>query len=127
MSVGTDISASQDLLGKVIADLQSGITVGNGEIKGTLNNVTGYTGFSGDVSEQSGHYLALHCAVPNVSGAEIKAQLIGGYHGEVTLDPDGIIIFRIASNTQKVKITATKTGYAPYIQTYSLANLTLAS
>ena len=43
-----------------MADLQKDIVVSNGAISGTLKYVTGYTGFSGDTSEQSGHYLCIH-------------------------------------------------------------------
>ena len=48
------------LLGKELSDLQSGVSVGQDAIAGTLKYVTGYTGFSGDPAEQEGHYLALH-------------------------------------------------------------------
>ena len=125
MSVDTDISTSLDLLGKHVDDLQSGITVGDDEITGTVKHVTGYTGFSGDVSEQTGNYLVLHFAVPNVPGVTLTAELVGGIHGPVTLDTDGILISRISSNTQKVKITASKTGWASVTKTFALTNLEL--
>lgn len=124
LSVSADIPAGTDLLGKSVTDLQSGIQIGTDEITGTLNYVTGYTGFSGDASEQSGNYLALHCTAAD--GVTITAQVIGGDHGEATLDEDGLIIFRIKNNTQKVRITAKKAGIPDYSKEYSLANLTLA-
>lgn len=123
MSVDADISASEDLLGKIVTDLQDDIEVGEDSITGTLNMVTGYTGFSGDVAEQSGHYLALHCEATD--GATITCELIGGYHGPVNLDPDGLIIFRIAAKTQKVKVTASKAGLVSTTKIYTLNGVTL--
>lgn len=126
MSVDADVSTSVDLLGKHVNDLQSDIVVGDTGISGELKAVTGYTGFSGDVSEQSGHYLVLHCDVPSFGGETITVELVGGVHGPVNLDADGIIIFRVTSNTQSVKITASKTGWDPVVKTYSLTDVTLA-
>lgn len=123
LSVEADESA--DLLGKAASDLQSGIEIGNGKITGTLKYVTGYTGFSGDVSEQSGNYLAVDCSVPNETGVTITCELVGGTHGPVTLDDDGILVARITSTSQKLKVTAKKSGEADYTQTYALTDLTL--
>lgn len=109
-----------------MSDLQEDIVVGKDKITGTLKAVSGYTGFSGDVSEQAGNFLALHCDVPDTVGYTITAELVGGLHGPVNLDPDGLIIFRISSNTQKVKITASKTGLDSVTYLYSIADLTLA-
>lgn len=96
MTVNTSgLSGAGALLGKSVTDLQSGITIGKGSITGTLKYVTGYTGFSGDVSEQSGHYLATH-TVGGEDAATITAELIGGALGHpVTLDADGILISRL--------------------------------
>jgi len=55
----------------------------------------------------------------------IVAELVGGDYGPVTLDADGIVIFRVKNNTQSVKITAKKTGYADVTRTYSLTGLRL--
>ena len=125
LSVDADIAAGTDLLGKVVADLQSGITVGENAITGTLKYVTGYTGFSGDAAEQKGNYLALHAAS---SGADsITLELIGGVsgRGEVTLDGDGLMIIRISNLNQQVKIRAYKNGVVANSRLYSLAGLTL--
>ena len=125
LSVDADIAAGTDLLGKYVADLQSGITVGENAITGTLKYVTGYTGFSGDVAEQKGNYLALHASS---SGADsITLELIGGVsgRGEVTLDGDGLMIIRISNINQQVKIRAYKNGVVANSRLYSLAGLTL--
>lgn len=70
--------------------------------------MTGYTGFSGDETEQSGNYLALHCA--SESGAAITVEVDGGHHGPATLDEDGIIIMRLEDPHQGVKVSASLSG-----------------
>ena len=93
-----------DLLGKTKEQLQEDIRIEGGKVYGKLKYVTGYTGFSGDVSEQSGNYLVLHITANN--SEVIKAQLINGTHGQVTLDSDGILITRITNiETQTIEIT----------------------
>lgn len=121
------MSASEDLLGKDVTDLQEDIEIDpdEGTIEGTLKHVTGYTGFSGTAAEQSGNYLALHCeALPEADS--ITVELIGGTVGHpVTLDADGLIVLRITDNeTQKIRVTAWKDG-ASVVQTYDLSGLTL--
>ena len=113
-----------DLLGKDITDLQSNVSVGvNGIISGTLLYLDDYTGFSGDTAEQSGHYLAVKATA--TEGATITAELIGGNHGPVTLDSDGILIARITdTKKQKLRFTATVSGKTDTI-IYSLKGLTL--
>lgn len=118
------LSGSVDLLGKTADDLQTGVEVGNGAITGTLKYVTGYTGFSGDVEEQSGNYLALK--VTAVEGATITVELINGTVGHpVTLDEDGMIVIRITNkSTQSVQVVATKDSKSEVFN-FSLSGLTL--
>ena len=125
LSVDADIAAGTDLLGKSVSDLQSGITVGENAITGTLKYVTGYTGFSGDAAEQKGNYLAFHSA--STGADSITVELIGGTsgRGEVTLDGDGIMIARISNINQKIKVRAYKNGVVANSRLYSLAGLTL--
>ena len=89
------LSGAGALLGKSVTDLQSGVKVGKGSITGTLKYVTGYTGFSGDISEQSGNYLAIHATAGN-DASYVTAEFVGGAidHPQ-TLDEDGIIICRV--------------------------------
>lgn len=103
------------------------MTVGNSGIGGTLKYVTGYTGFSGDPAEQSGNYLVIKCDTGDVSGATITAEIIGGDHGPVALDSDGILVSRIKNRSQKIKITATKEDYGTVEKVYDLASLILES
>lgn len=114
-----NIASDFDLLGKVVSDLQESIEITDDEITGTLKYVTGYTGFSSKVEEQSGNYLALHCT--SNTEEPIFVEVINGFSGPIQLDEDGIIILRIANNEQKVKVTC-----GDLVKEYSLANLTLA-
>lgn len=124
MSVDTDVSASVDLLGKSITELQSNVSVGDDAITGELLYVDDYTGFSSKVEEQSGNYLVLHCE--SDEGATITVEVVGGTSGPVTLDPDGIIILLIRDTaTQSVRVIATKDEVST-TKVYSLTGLTLA-
>jgi hypothetical protein len=124
LTVAADVPAGTDLLGKHVTDLQDGVWIGPEQITGTLKHVTGYTGFSGDPAEQSGHYLVTH-STSATDGATIKAELIGGTTGEVTLDGDGILITRVTSPDQKLKITAVKDGTPSQVKIYDLSALVL--
>ena len=115
-------NGTADLFGKVASDLQENIALTATEVTGTLKFVEDYTGFSSIVEEQSGNYLVLHAE--SVDGAVITAEVVGGTHGPVTLDSDGIIVFRIANNTQSVRFVATK-GNETATETYALTNLVL--
>lgn len=77
--------------------------------------------FSGD--EASGNYLALHfdCDVDDVV---LKVEVVGGDHGEVTLDEDRICVSRIKNTSQKIKVTASANGES-YSKIYDLTGLTL--
>lgn len=123
LSVTADIPEETDLLGKSVSDLQSGVTIGKRAIRGELAYVDDYTGFSGDVTEQKGNYLALKF---ECEGADsIVCELVGGKHGPVTLDEDGILITRVSSNTQSIRVTANATGYESVTRTYSLTGIIL--
>lgn len=113
-------------MGKHVDDLQTGVSISGTSISGTLKHVTGYTGFSGDASEQSGNYLALHFDVPGVTGATISVELVGGTDEPIILDNDGLVVLRITNkNTQYIKVVAGKAGYVSVIRAYSLSDLTL--
>ncbi len=122
LSIDADISASVDLLGKSVTDLQSNIAIANNAITGTLLYVDDYTGFSDDPAEQVGNYLALHVNAPE--DATVTVEVVGGISGAVTLDNDRIIVDRIASTSQKIKVVMTLDGRQRE-QIYSLTGLTL--
>lgn len=121
----SDISSVTDLLGKSVTDLQSNVSVDNDSISGTLNYISSYPGFSGNVEEQSGHYLALFCDSDDAE--TITVELVGGVHGPVTLDEDGLIILKVTSPTQSVRVIATADDGSTTTKVYSLTNLQLAS
>ncbi len=127
MTVDADISSSEDLFGKSVTELQSNVAINGSSITGTLNYVTGYTGFSSKVEEQSGNYLVTHSSVPGVDGVTITVEVVGGTSGPSTLDADGLIVDRITSTTQKIRVKASKDGYATVTKTFDLTGLTLAS
>lgn len=117
------VAGNVNEFGKLVSDLQSDITMGTNAITGTLHYVTGYTGFSGNPAEQSGHYIALKATASEP--ATITAQVIGGTHGPVTLDADGEIVCRIASNEQSIRFIA-QAQEETFTVEYALTDLVLA-
>lgn len=114
------------LLGKTAADLQSNVIVSEDEIVGTLNYVTGYTGFSSVTADQEGNYLALKVSTVPESGVTVTVELIGGVKGPVILDDDRNIVLRISNkDTQSIKVVATN-GKQTLTKTYGLTGLILA-
>ena len=115
-----------------MSSLQSGIVIADRRISGTLNYVTGYTGFSGDEMLQSGHYLALRVDT-NDEDDEITVELLGGITGHpVTLDSDRNIVLRITNPaTQKVRIVVKHieedTSITTETMSFRLNGLTLES
>lgn len=125
LSVNANIADNVDLLGKSASDLQEDITISNGVIRGKLKKVTGYTGFSGNVSEQSGHYIALNIDVPNTTADTITVEIIGGTSGAVTLDSDRLFVGKIKNTNQQIKVVATADGQETVTKIYDLSGLTL--
>lgn len=120
----TAVTGDVDLLGLTPDDLQENIEISDGAISGTLKYVTDYTGFSGDVAQQSGNYLAIK--VTAVEDATITVELINGTVGHpVTLDSDGMIVLKIADvDTQSIEVIATK-GNISEKQSFTISGLTL--
>lgn len=128
MSVNVDavIGADTDLFGKVVSDLQENIVVGASGVSGTLKYVADYSSAYG-AGEDSGHYLVLHCTTPGVEGATITSEVVGGTHGPVTLDEDGIVISRITDkDMQTIEVVAYKDGETA-TKTLDLSQLVLAA
>lgn len=127
MSIDADIAAAEDLFGKTVSDLQSGITVGSKAISGTLKYVADYSSAYG-TGEDSGNYIVLHAEVPDTEDVTITVEVVNGVHGPQTLDEDGIAICRITDkNSQKIRFVARKTGCEPVTKTFTLRGLTLKS
>lgn len=110
--------------GKTVSTLQEDIVINDKFIKGTLHYVTGYTGFSGDETKQSGNYLALDFTASD--GATTMVELLNGSTGHpVDASSDMYCVFRITDkNTQKVRISTTLNSDT-VVKTYSLAGLVL--
>lgn len=118
-------SSGTDVLGKSVGELQSGVGIINGSIYGRLKHVDGYTGFSGNPEEQSGHYLVLKMETPSPDDV-ITVELIGGTVGHpVTLDEDRNIVLRITNpHTQAIEVVATD-GNTTATKRYTLESLKL--
>ena len=113
-----------NLFGKTVDSLQENVVVGESEITGTLKHVTDYTGFSSNVSEQSGNYLALKVETDS-EDAITTVELVGGTKGPVTLDDDMNIVLLIKNkDTQSIKVTTTHNRES-VTKTYGLSGLTL--
>lgn len=119
MSVDTDISADEDLWGKTVSDLQSGISVGKNSISGTLKYIADYSSAFPEELD-SGNYLAIHAYVPDVEDVTITVKVTN----PVTLDEDGIAVLRIADkSSQTVTVVASKEGYPSMTREFSLSGL----
>lgn len=102
------------------------MAVSDFSITGTLKYVTGYTGFSSDVEEQSGHYLALKI-VPDPVDVDASFRVLGGTHPEYKVfdTSDWTIVVRITDTSkQKLEVKCVKDGETQLYQ-YSLAGLKL--
>lgn len=120
-------SGESELFGKQVADLQENIIIEGDSISGNLKYVTGYTGFSSKVSEQSGNYLALKISTVPSENVTTTVELVGGTKGAVTLDSDMNIVLRIANkDTQSVKIIST-TGNESVEKLYTLTGITMGT
>ena len=119
LSADADIAADEDLLGKVVADLQENVEIDGTDIEGTLHYLDDYTGFSGDPELQSGNYIALHFE------SSVPATIQAAYNDKtVTLTDDGILIVRVADKDLPLTVTATYIGQI-VTKTYDLSDLTL--
>lgn len=121
-SVYLDVEAddpSETRYGKTVSTLQSDIVVNDDSISGTLNYVTGYTGYSGDTDLQSGYYIALKLDVPNGATTTIAALNNGGSGTPVDLGSDDYAVGRITTKNAKIVVSTTLAGVT-VSKTYSL-------
>lgn len=109
----------EDLLGKVVADLQENIEIDGYAVTGTLHYLDDYTGFSGDPELQEGNYICLHFE------SSVPATIQAAYNDKtVTLTDDGILIVRVADKDLSLTVTANYNGQI-VTHTYDLTGLTL--
>ena len=98
------------LLGKTTDELQENVAISEDKkITGKSLYVTEYTGFSSNIDEQTGNYLAL--SFPEATqGQEITCELKG--EGSTVKKPvpvdkkDGLIVFKIANKDQTIEIVS---------------------
>lgn len=121
-SVYLDVEAddpTETRYGKTVSTLQSDIVINDDSISGTLNYVTGYTGYSGDTDLQSGYYIALKFDVPNGATTTIAALNNGGSGTPVDLGSDDYAVGRITTKNAKIVVSTTLAGVT-VSKTYSL-------
>lgn len=116
-------SPVSELFGKMVSELQTGVSINNNVISGNLHEVTDYTEFSSKPEEQSGHYLALK--FDTSAETETTVELVGGTLGQpVTLDEDKNIVLLIGNINQTIKVVTTD-GEETVTEVYSLSGLIL--
>lgn len=124
------ITGDADLLGKKAADLQSNIVVNDKtmNISGTLKHVTGYTGFSSKVDEQSGNYIALNVDPASGFPESMTVEVKNGTSGpsKLTAEDHQVVLKIKDAATQGIVIKATNKG-AEVTKEYKLRGLTLQS
>ena len=89
---------------KAVSELQSGVAIDSyNVIHGTLHHVTDYTDFNkSDEDEQKGNFCALHF---EGDGSPITCKTSEGKgKKEVTLDDDGILIFKVDSPAETLTV-----------------------
>lgn len=97
------VDPETDMLGKDAGDLCYGVVVNDNSIEGTLNYVTGYTGYSGVPAEQEGNYLPI-----SIVGAGADAVTTVTYKDRtVTVDSDNLALIRVTDKNEKLTIATT--------------------
>lgn len=127
MHLDDSVGVSDTVLGKTVSDLQSNIAISQnsngGTVGGTSKYVTGYTGYSNNVSLQSGNYLVAKVIEPDVDNVTVTVTGAGAVPSG---NNDGVYVFRITdTSTDAITITASATGYDTVTKVYSLSDLEL--
>lgn len=96
--------SAKPLGSKAVSELQSGVAIDSyNVIHGTLHHVTDYTEFNqSDPDEQKGNFCALHF---EGDGSQIVCRTSEGKgKKEVTLDEDGILVFKVDSPSETLTV-----------------------
>lgn len=96
--------SAKPLGSKAVSELQSGVAIDSyNVIHGTLHHVTDYTEFNqSDPDEQKGNFCALHF---EGDGSPIVCRTSEGKgKKEVTLDEDGILVFKVDSPSETLTV-----------------------
>ena len=99
-------------------ELQDNIVIDGTNISGTLKYIKGFKEFPDN--ERDGNFLVLNIE----SDGNVKTQVIGGNHGEISLGEDTYCVYRIKDTTQTIKITSEKQGQITEV-IYNLEGLKL--
>lgn len=121
-------SGSATLFGHQVSSFQTGVTVNDNKITGTLTFIEGGLAQSGPLSGD-GHFLALKFT-DNANADKIEVGLVPSLGtGLVALDSDMNAVFKVTGTLdgreQVLKVITTK-GTESRTQTYDLSGLTLA-
>ena len=121
--------ASKTVLGKEVSTLQTGVTIANGVISGTLPHISDFTGFSGDPELQSGNYLVLSIADIAAAATSVKGGIVPSAIGmdlvEMINDPDRNIVLRVTSTSQVATFVQSDNDGHTLTQEFSCSGLTL--
>lgn len=116
--------ADEDFWGTKTSDMQTGVTVANGAITGTLTKLT-----SGQLVTDwgAGYFLALKFTKNNAKITSIKVGLNPSVSsGLVELDEDMLGVFKISNkDTQRFEILVSD-GNVSYAMLFDLSGLTLS-
>lgn len=117
---------SEVVFDATVKNIQSGISVSDNAITGTLKFIQGGLAQSGPLSGD-GNFLALKFV--NEGSSKIDVGLVpSAGSGMVTLDEDGIAVFKIAGiydgKQQVLKVVTTENGIQK-TQTFDISELTL--
>lgn len=96
---------TEEVLGKKVSELQENVkTDEEGKITGKLLHITNYKGFSNKTDEQSGNYLVFKVKEAT-EGKKVTCKLSEAKSkGTVTLDQDGIVVYKITAKTQTITV-----------------------
>ena len=117
-------TASKEYWGTKVSAMQTGVTVANGAITGTLHKLT-----SGQLVTDwgEGYFLALKFTKNNEAATSIKVGLRPSLSsGLVELDADMDGVFKITDKDSQVFIVRCSNGEVAYNSVYDLSGLTLA-
>lgn len=115
--------AESERYGKSVSDLQEDVAIDeDNKVTGTLALVTDYTGYSGEVAKQTGHYLSL--ALESEDGATIEVSW--DEENWVDATEDGFVVARVDDHDGPLYVKATAEGMSDNLVALDLTGLTLA-
>jgi len=116
-------ASNKNYWGTTVSTMQTGVTVANGAITGTLHKLT-----SGSLVDVwgAGYFLALKFTKDNANATSIKVGLRPSVSsGLVELDADMDGVFKITDKDNQVFVIQCSDGEVTYTKTYDLSGLTL--